>query len=78
MFQNHHETCPHQKFPREAVFGGLGWTKPWETWAEFSVVLALSRWLNQKFPDVPSNLNCFGKKSPVAVFHHLKNKWPDF
>lgn len=34
-----HETWPHWKFPREAAFGGPGWTKPWAAWAESTLFL---------------------------------------
>lgn len=70
----HQKTCSYQKFHREAAFGLLGWTKPWATWAEFSVLPALSRRLDQKSPDVPSIWAAlsFCEKLPWAGFCHFK------
>lgn len=79
--KNHRETCPHQKkFPREAAFGGLGWIEPWAIWAVFSVVPALSRRLDQKSPEVSSNLNCSVLLWEIASSWLLpfKNKWSGF
>lgn len=70
----HHKTCPYQKFHTEAAFEVLGWTKPWATWAEFSVVPALSRRLDQKPPEVPSIWTAlsFCEKLSRAGFCHFK------